>query len=80
MLNLMFPQVLSEDVGLHRKTEFYFQASENVVPAFKVNRKVPFVATEIVNKELDRLEQNGVIKKVNYLKWAASVVCIKGRK
>eukprot|EP00106_Octopus_bimaculoides_P019506 XP_014786948.1 PREDICTED: uncharacterized protein K02A2.6-like [Octopus bimaculoides] len=57
--------------------EVYFQVSENVVPVFKANRKVLFMAIETVDEELDRLKKSEVIKKVDYLKWAALMVCIK---
>lgn len=39
----------------------------------KTDRNVPYVAIENVNKELDRLAKSEVIKKVDYLKWAALV-------
>ncbi|XP_014786330.1 uncharacterized protein K02A2.6-like [Octopus bimaculoides] len=74
---MMFPQVISEDVGLYKKTESCFQVSENAMPALKSNRKVPFMATEIVNDELDRLKKSEIIKKVDYSKWMAPIVCTK---
>lgn len=61
----MFPLVLSEDLGLYRKTEAYFQVSENTVPVFKANRKVPFAAIETLDEELDRLKKSGVVKKAD---------------
>ena len=48
------------------KTKVKFELKENVKPVFKPNRKIPFVALEPVNKELERLEKLGVISKINY--------------
>ena len=39
-------------------------------------RTVPFVLREAVEKELDHLEQEGVIKKVDHSEWAAPIVVV----
>ena len=46
-------------------------------PVFKKKRNVPFAAQEQINKELDRLEQAGILSKTNFSEWAAPTVHVK---
>ncbi|PIO61563.1 hypothetical protein TELCIR_16909 [Teladorsagia circumcincta] len=48
-----------------------FQAGAK--PVFRPKRPVPYAALASVEKELERLEANGVISKVNYSEWAAPI-------
>ena len=41
-------------------------------PVFKKPRPVPFALKEAVGKELDRLEAQGIITKVNHSEWACA--------
>ena len=54
-----------------------FELKDNVKPVFKPKRKVPFSSLETIDKELRRLEENGVIKKVDYSEWASPSVYVK---
>ena len=47
---------------------------ENAVPKFCKARTVPFALKEAIEKKLNRLEQNGIIKKITYSPWAAPIV------
>ena len=46
-------------------------------PVFKKKRNVPFAALEQINKELDRLEQAGILSKTDFSEWAAPTVHVK---
>ena len=46
-------------------------------PVFKKNRNVPFATLEQINKELDRLEQAGILSKTNFSEWAAPTIHVK---
>ena len=46
-------------------------------PVFKMKQNVPFAALEQINKELDRLEQAGILSKTNFSEWAAPTVHVK---
>ena len=46
-------------------------------PVFKKKRNVSFAALEKINKELDRLEQAGILSKTNFSEWAAPTVNVK---
>ena len=50
---------------------------EQVQPAFKKKRNVPFVSLEQINEELDRLIKTGVLSRLEYSEWAAPTVYVK---
>ena len=47
---------------------------ENATPKFHRPRTVPFALKEAVEQELNRLEEKGILQKVNYSDWAAPIV------
>ena len=50
------------------------RVKESAAPKFHRPRPVPFAIREAIGSELDRLEQNGIIEKVDYAQWAAPIV------
>ena len=66
-----FPRVFSEGLGVCIKTEVNFELKQNVKPVFKPKRNLPFSSKEDIEIELQRLQENGVVKKVNYSEWAS---------
>ena len=48
-------------------------------PKFCKPRSVPLALKKRVEKELERLQQEGVVKKVNYSWWAAPIVIVPKR-
>ena len=46
-------------------------------PVFKKKRNVPFAAIEQTNKELDKLEQAGILSKTDLSEWAAPTIHVK---
>ena len=46
-------------------------------PVFKKKRIVSFTAREQINKELDRLEQAGILSKTDFSEWASPMVHVK---
>ena len=69
-----FNKVFADELGCCTKTEVRFELKDNVKLIFKPKRKVPFSSLETIDKELRRLEENGVIKKVDYSEWASPTV------
>ena len=53
-----------------------FELQDDIQPVFKKKQNVLF-ASEQINKELDQLEKTRVVSKLEYSKWAASMVYIK---
>ena len=49
-------------------------------PVFKPKRNVPFSSKEDIEIELQRLQENGVVEKVDYSEWASPTVYVKKRK
>ena len=50
------------------------RVKESATPKFHRPRPVPFAIREAIDSELDRIEQNGIIEKVDYAQWAAPIV------
>ena len=63
--------------------EVHFKASlqikDNAKPILCKPRPVPFALKESIGQELDRLERNGILKKVNNSEWAAPIVPVPKR-
>ena len=72
-----FNKVFVDELGCCTKIEVRFELKDNVKPVFKPKRKVPFTSLETIDKELWRLEEKGVVKKVDYLEWASPTVYMK---
>ena len=54
--------------------EAHLQLKEGAKPRFCKARPVPFALKEAIDRELDRLEAEGILERVAYSEWAASVV------
>ncbi|CAO4363315.1 unnamed protein product [Caenorhabditis nigoni] len=72
-----FPEVFAEGLGRCTKEKAVLTVDKDTSPVYRPKRPVSFEAREVVEKELDRLESMGVLKKVNHSKWAAPLVCVK---
>uniref|UniRef100_A0A8R1DHX7 RNA-directed DNA polymerase n=1 Tax=Caenorhabditis japonica TaxID=281687 RepID=A0A8R1DHX7_CAEJA len=72
-----FPTVFSERLGRCCKEKAQFRTSDNAPPIFKRARPVPYGSLEAVEKELERLQDIGVIEPVTHSKWASPIVVIK---
>lgn len=53
---------------------------KDVVPKFCELHPVPYALRDTVNRELFKLEAEGVISPVNYSEWAAHIVCKERKK
>ena len=65
--------------GLRKCSELKakLKVNDRAQPVFKKKRNVPFVALEKINKELDRLEQVGILSKTDFSEWAAPMFHVK---
>ena len=54
--------------------EARLQVKEGARPKFCKARPVPFALKEAIDRELDRLEAEGILEPVRYSEWAAPVV------
>ena len=54
-----------------------FEWKPNIPPVFIKKRNVPFSSLNQIDEELNRLEQIGVLSKVEYIEWASLTVYVK---
>lgn len=68
--------VFKPGLGKLKGIEAKLQVTENAVPKFCKPRNVPYALREAVERELAKLEAEGVISPTNYSDWAAPIVCV----
>ena len=76
-LKQRYPQVFSGGLGKCSKLKSKPKVKDGAQPVFKKKRNVPFAALQQINKELDRLEQAGILSKTDFREWAAPTVLVK---
>ena len=74
-----YPAVLSEKLGQMKHHQATLHVPASATPVFRKARPVPFALKEAASKELDRLEQAGIVEKVERSDWAAPVVLVPKR-
>uniref|UniRef100_A0A5S6QPL6 RNA-directed DNA polymerase n=1 Tax=Trichuris muris TaxID=70415 RepID=A0A5S6QPL6_TRIMR len=72
------PYICSDRLGLCTQAKATL-LKPGARPVFRPKRPVPYAALPDVERELDRLERNGVISKVNHSYWVAPIVVVKKR-
>ena len=76
-LQRRFKEVFSSKLGMCTKAHATLNLKPNAKPVFRPKRPVPYAALPAVEKELQRLENIGVISKVDYSSWAAPIVATR---
>ena len=71
-----FPEVFSDELGCLKDFKVKIPVPEGVEPKFCRARPVPYAMKSRLDEELDRLDQQGVWKRVQYSKWAAPLVAV----
>ena len=69
-----YVNVFKEGLGVMNTFEAQLQVKEGAKPRFCKARPVPFTLKEAIDRELDRLEAEGILERVTYSEWAAPVV------
>lgn len=79
ILNLRqrYPEVCSKSLGRCVKAKAILQLRDDAKPIFRPKRPIPYATLEIVERELSRLEAEGIITRVDYSRWAAPIVAVK---
>ncbi|XP_011859279.1 PREDICTED: uncharacterized protein K02A2.6-like, partial [Vollenhovia emeryi] len=72
-----FPALFSEGLGLCTKIKVPLTLKENATPVFRKARAVPFAAQKLVEEEIIRQQQLGILTPVSYSDFAAPVVVVK---
>ena len=71
-----YHEVFADSVGTITPFQAKLTVTPDASPKFFKPRSVPLALRERVEKELDRLEQEGVLEKTNYSEWAAPIVAV----
>ena len=71
-----FPKVFTNELGCLKNFKVNIPVPEGTHPKFCKTRPVPYAMKSRVEEELDRLEKQGVWKRVQYSKWAAPMVAV----
>lgn len=69
-----YEDLFVEQIGEIKNYEASFKLKENVKPVFMKPRPVPFALRDMVEQEIDRLEEIGILEKVTYSQWGTPVV------
>jgi len=72
-----FSDVFDGKMGLCNKTKANLQTKPDAQPIFRPKRPVAYAVQQLVETELQRLQESGIIEPVNYSEWAAPIVVIK---
>ena len=71
-----FKDYLSDDFKANVTKAVSLEVKENVTPIFCKSRSVPVRLRDLVKKELQQLEHEGIITKVFTSEWASPTVCV----
>lgn len=69
-------EIFRDELGTMKNVKAKLTVRHEARPKFFKPRPVPFALKEAVGKELDRLEEKGIIEKVPYSEWAAPIVAV----
>ncbi|KAL3075935.1 hypothetical protein niasHS_012852 [Heterodera schachtii] len=72
-----FPKVFQPGLGHCVKTKATLHLKQNVKPVFCRARPVPHGVQAAVDEELDRLLDSGVLKPIDFSRWAAPVLAVR---
>ena len=75
--NNYFPSFFSGGLRKCSKLKAKLKVKDGAQLVFKKKRNVPFAALEQIDKELDRLEQAGILSKTDFSELAAPTVYLK---
>ena len=76
LLKNKYKQVFTEGLGTMKKFTAQLRVKSNAKPVFHRPRSIPYAIKESIEKELERLEKEGIVQKVEHSKWAAPIVSV----
>lgn len=76
MLINEFSDIFRDELGCYKFDKVHFEVEEGTKPIFCKPRKVPLAFVDSVNKEIDRLIEQGVLVQVPDSKWGTPIVPI----
>lgn len=76
-LKSSFPQLFSDTLGCCMKAEVKMYVLPDVQLVFHAKRPVPFVALQLIQTELERLQKLDIISPMKLSDWANPIVAVK---
>lgn len=74
-----YEEVFREEPGVIKGVKATLSLKEGAQPRFHRPRSVPYAIKDKVTKELNRLEETGILRRVDYAEWAAPIVPVPKR-
>ena len=74
-----YAEVFKDELGTLKLMKARLQVQTQATPKFHKPRAVPFALKEALERELARLQQLGVLKKVDHSEWAAPIIIVPKR-
>ena len=68
--------VFKDELGTFQGFKARLECKPGTKPKFMKARPVPYALREKVEEELDKLERQGVLRKINHSDWAAPIVVV----
>ena len=78
-LNVMlmkYKAIFEDRIGTMKGYKAKIHVKDNAIPKFAKARNVPFALEDSVNKELEKLEREGVLKTIPFSEWASPIVIV----
>ena len=72
-----FSDIFQDGLGVCHLSQVTLHLQPNSQPVFRPKRPVPHAALHLVDAELQRLQEEGVLAPVSYSRWAAPIVVVK---
>lgn len=72
-----FSKLFRPELGICKKAEIKLQLKADVKPVFRPKRPVAYAVLPVIEKELQRLQDLGIISPVDHSEWAAPIVVAK---
>ncbi|XP_062711901.1 uncharacterized protein K02A2.6-like [Aedes albopictus] len=76
-LKSKFPTVFTGQLGLCSKMQVHLSLKKDARPVFKPKRPVSYNMEAVVEDEMKRLQDNGIITPITYADWAAPIVVVR---
>ena len=70
--NVLFEEGLGTLQGIQAKLSL----KPDATPKYYKERRVPYALMEAIEQDLERLENLGVLEKVNFSEWASPIVAV----
>ena len=71
-----YPELFSSKLGKMKNFQAKINVKEGAIPKFCKARNVPFALQDAVKLELDRLENEGIIRSIPHSEWASPIVLV----